>query len=138
MPELVITPAVGATKPKDIEPGPFCQTIRLMEGTKVIGEARWVTSTNADEGVAQVIYLWILPEYGRKGHGRRLMDTVASEARKFYASRGAKPRRLWLAVEQKQQVNARGFLMKFTFHHVGTVKELFKDEDLLIYMRTFD
>jgi hypothetical protein len=43
-----------------------------------------------------------------------------------------------MAVEQKRQVNGRSFLMQFGFNHVGTISQLLKREDLLIYMRTFD
>ena len=33
---------------------------------------------------------------------------------------------------------SRSFLMQFGLHHVGTIQELLKDEDLLMYMRTLD
>ena len=51
---------------------------------------------------------------------------VVEQARPFFKSRGAKLRRIWLAVEQKTQVIARSFLMKHNFHHTASVSELLK------------
>jgi hypothetical protein len=43
-----------------------------------------------------------------------------------------------MTIEQKGQVIARSFLMQFGFNHVGTIAEVLKGEDLLIYLRTFN
>ncbi len=131
--DLVLDPPFSA-KSAD----PFLQTIRLMDGDKVVGQARWISGVDSAEGVGQILELWVTPELRRKGHGRRLMDELTQQGLEHFKSRKNKLRRLWLAVDQKRQVIARSFLMKFTFHHVGTIGKLLRDEDALVYMRTFD
>jgi ribosomal protein S18 acetylase RimI-like enzyme len=110
----------------------------MMDGEELIAHARWQTSSDPAQGVAQLLELWVSPAHRRVGNGRKVMDAVVAQAMDHFRSRKSLLRRLWLAVEQKRQVNGRSFLMQFGFNHVGTVSELLKDEDLLIYMRTFN
>jgi GNAT superfamily N-acetyltransferase len=119
-------------------PDPFLQSIRLTDGETLIGQARWQTSFDPSQGVAQILDLTVMPAFRRKGNGRRLMEAITTQATEYFKWRKLRLRRLWLPVNQKSQVIARSFLMQFGFHHVGTVSELLKDEDLLMYMRTFD
>lgn len=135
--ELAIEPKVEPAKSSE-GAGVFAQCLELKEGERLIGRARWASSSDPSSGVAQVLELWVSPEYRRKGHGGRLMDELTGQARAYFKSRKALLRRVWMAVEQKQQVVARSFLMKFTFHHVGTIRELLLDEDMLVYMRTLN
>ena len=117
---------------------PFLQSIRYADGDTLIGQARWHTTCDPSEGVAEILYLTVAPPYRRKGNGRRLMEAVTSQASEYFKCRKSRLRRLWVPVNQKSQVLARSFLMQFGFNHVGTIKELLRDEDLLMYMRTFD
>ena len=133
MPQPECEPKVSA-KAAD----PFVQTIRLVEGAQVIGRARWITAVDPAEGIVQILELTVADSHRRAGHGRRLMEALTEQAREHFKLRNQKLRRIWLGVDQKGQVIARSFLMKFTFNHVGTVSHLLRDEDMLIYMRTFD
>jgi len=136
--DLVVEPQVTSVGKSESGAGVFAQIIELKEGERLIARARWASSTQAAAGVAQVLELWVSPEARRAGHGGRLMDEVTAQARAYFKSRKSSLRRVWMAVEQKEQVVARSFLMKFTFHHVGTIRELLLDEDMLVYMRTLN
>lgn len=116
----------------------FLQTIRLTAGEELVAQARWLVNTDPLHGVAQIIEFTVSPNHRRKGHGHFLMEALTSQATEYFALRKSRLRRVWLSLEQKRQVIARSFLMQFGFNHVGTVSELLKREDLLIYMRTFD
>ena len=118
--------------------GSFIQSVRLMDGEQVLAQARWQVSGEAAQGVAQLLELTVIESRRRQGHGRRVMDAVAGQAQEYFRSRKLPLRRLWVAIEQKRQVIGRSFLMQFGFNHVGTVGEMLKDEDLLVYMRTFN
>jgi GNAT superfamily N-acetyltransferase len=117
---------------------PFLQTIRLTSGDQVIGRARWISAAEPADGVVQILELTVADAHRRKGHGRQLMEALTEQCLEHFKLRNLKLRRIWLSLDQKRQVIARAFLMKFTFNHVGTVKELLKDQDMLIYMRAFD
>ncbi|MEM6561601.1 MAG: hypothetical protein AAF656_08365, partial [Planctomycetota bacterium] len=58
-----------------------------------------------------------------------------NEIRKFH---GRRLRRVWLQIRQKAHVNARALISGRGYQHVSTVKDLFLDEDGLVYVRTFD
>lgn len=122
----------------------FSQTIKFHEGGplgemgKFIGIARWAITAPAQDGVVQLVDLTISPAFRREGYARQLLDQVLTEARDYLRSRKSTLRRLWTAIAQKDQVIARSFLTGQGFHHISTVDNLFKDQDLLIYIRTFD
>lgn len=109
-----------------------------MDGEQLIAQARWQVSGEAAQGVAQLLELTVAEGRRRQGHGRRVMDAMTAQVREHFSSRKVTLRRVWVAIEQKQQVIGRSFLMQFGFNHVGTIGELLRDEDLLVYMRTFD
>src|SRR5213080_801498 len=136
MPDLVIDPPAPRKVAKSADS--FVQTIDLVEGAARIGRARWQCASDVSQGVVQILELTVAPRFRRQGHAHRLMEAITTQAGDYFKAGGARLRRLWIAIEQKEQVIARSFLMQFGFHHVGTVKELFKDQDLLVYMRTFD
>lgn len=134
MPTLRITPA---TSQKDSS-GAFQQLIELLEGDRPIAHARWMCAADASQGVVQILELTVPESHARRGNGHVLMNALTDQARAYFKLRKTKLRRVWMAIEQEGQVIGRSFLMKFGFHHVGTVHELLEDEDMLIYMRTFN
>ena len=136
MPDLAIDPPAPRKVAKSDDS--FVQTIDLMDGATRIGRARWQCVNGLAQGVVQILELTVAPRLRRQGHAHQLMEAITTQAGVYFKGGGARLRRLWIAIEQKEQVIARSFLMQFGFHHVGTVKELFKDQDLLVYMRTFD
>jgi GNAT superfamily N-acetyltransferase len=134
MPKLTYDPSVRAGATGET----FFQTLRLTAGDELIAQARWLVNTDPSHGAAQIVEFTVSPNHRRKGHGHFLMEALTTQATEFFALRKSRLRRVWLSLEQKRQVIARSFLMQFGFNHVGTVSELLKREDLLIYMRTFD
>jgi len=134
--ELICDPPLPVVRPKTTES--FLQTICLVDGDQLIGQARWLAGVEPGHGVVQILELTVSSARRRQGFGRRLMEAVEKQAVGYFRLRKIKLRRLWIAIEQKHQVVGRSFLMQFGFNHVGTISELLKDEDLLVYMRTFD
>jgi ribosomal protein S18 acetylase RimI-like enzyme len=134
MPDLLIDPPIPRAKSHD----PFLQTLTLTIGNEPIARARWLVSTAPAQGVVQLLDLTVHPDHRRQGHAHRLMEAVTQQAQTYFKTQKSRLRRIWTSIEQKNQILARSFLMQFGFNHVGTISELLKDEDLLIYMRTFD
>lgn len=134
MTTLTVQPPID-TAPRS---GPFIQALRLGPEDAPAAVAHWHAPANLSEGVAQLLDLSVSPVHRRQGHGGRLLREVIAQASAYYRSRRSKLRRLWLAVEQKQQVIARAFLTSHGFHHIATVKDVLTDEDLMIYSKSFD
>ncbi len=117
---------------------PFVQELILTDPSgKSIGYARWHAPEGTD-GIVQVLDIAIVPEHQRQGHGSVLMRRIYAEAKALFTTAGLKPRRIWLAVEQKRCVNARAFLSRHGFHHVSSIKNALLQQDVLIYLRSFD
>lgn len=117
---------------------PFVQEARLELGGKTVARGHWHSSGNCDDGVVQIIDVFVEPAHRRQGHGAQLLRRMLEEAEALHRARKRRLRRAWIAVEQKQQVIARAFLTAMGFHHVGTVKNLLREEDLLVYSKGFD
>ncbi|HYE19331.1 MAG TPA: GNAT family N-acetyltransferase [Tepidisphaeraceae bacterium] len=137
MPAFTCSPPIEAGVTPDAG-DVFVQTIELRDGDRLLARAKWSSNPDTAVGVAQLLELWVAPESRRQGNGRRLMEELTRQAVGYYKARKSRLRRVWAAIAQKRDVIARSFLMRYTFHHVGTVKELLRDEDMLVYMRTMD
>jgi ribosomal protein S18 acetylase RimI-like enzyme len=132
--ELTYEPPIPPKPPAD----GFLQTIRLSDGGRVVGVARWHVRPGSTDGVAQLLDLTVPTTRARHGHGRQLMHAVYAQVQAYFRARRIVPRRLWIAVEQKTQIIGRSFLTGLGFHHVATVSNLMKDQDALVYTRSFD
>ena len=133
MPRLTYDPAVHLNAGE-----PFLQTVHLFTDDKrPLGRARWHAGSPTD-GAAQILDLTILPEHRRQGHGRTLLRAVIAQITAYHKLHKSKPRRLWLAVPHKDLVIGRAFLTSEGFMHIVTVAQLFRGQDALIYIRTFD
>jgi GNAT superfamily N-acetyltransferase len=116
---------------------PFLQRIALLHGNDLLAHAAWHTTGHG--GVAQLVDLFVAPEHRRQGHASRLLNAVVEQARLFFRSRAAQTlRRVWVAVEQKDQVIARSFLTRHGFHHIATIPDVSRNQDLLVYVKSFD
>ncbi len=114
---------------------PFTQTVTLFQGDVPIATAVWNCSGSTD-GVVQLVSLRVEPAARRQRQASRLLEAVIKEARTYFQRRGLTLRQIWYGVEQKSQVAGRAFLMHNNFHHVGTVQNLLKGQDLLIYKKS--
>ncbi len=115
----------------EAEPG----TVRLLDDDRPLGRATWVV-TDAGEGLIQILEMTINPAEQRRGHGKRLLQGLYTQAR---VELGAQPlRRVWIATGNKIHVVARAFLTGEGYHHVGSNSGIYRDQDLLIYVKSFD
>ncbi len=124
--------------PRQADACPFLQSLTLADGPARIALARWHATSSAAEGVVQLLDLYVEPPHQRRGHGARLLREVIEQATAYFMLHGTKLRRVWAAVEQKKHVNARAFLTAHGFHHITTMGDLYRAQDLLIYTRAFD
>jgi ribosomal protein S18 acetylase RimI-like enzyme len=109
--------------------------VRLMDDDHVLGRATWVV-TDAGEGLIQILSITIDPAHQRRGHGKRLLHGLYDHARAELA--GPPLRRAWIATANKSHVIARAFLTGEGFHHVGSNGGIYRDQDVLIYVKSFD
>ena len=114
------------------------QRIELRDAQgQLIGAAAWHLNC-VDEGVVQLVELTIDPKLRRQGHAGALLNETIAQARSVCRMKRVPLRRVWVALEQKTQVLARAFLTKHGFHHTSSVTDLLRDQDLLVYVRSFD
>jgi len=117
---------------------PFTQVITLHDtGGQPIGTLHWFAPASND-GVVQITHVLIDPLHQRQGHGSTLIRAAYAQAYQLFASHSIKPRRVWVTVEQKRQVIGRAFFSRHGFHHVSTIKNIYHDQDALIYQRAMD
>jgi ribosomal protein S18 acetylase RimI-like enzyme len=129
----ICNPSLPTTKTADV----FVQTIQLLDGDRQLGRAIW-TGTHPQDGVVQIVELWIDPAVRRRGHGRQLFRELISQARQFHQPHKQILRRLWVGVAHKSQVVGRAFLTSEGFHHISTTGGVFQDQDQLIYVKSLD
>jgi N-acetylglutamate synthase-like GNAT family acetyltransferase len=116
----------------------FLQRIELRDAQgQLIGAAAWHLNS-VDEGVVQLVELTIDPKRRRQGHAGALLNETTAQARSVCRMKRVPLRRVWVALEQKTQVLARSFLTRHGFHHTSSVTDLLRDQDLLVYVRSFD
>ncbi len=134
-------PATRSTRLKYSVPAsgalPFTQQVLLYQDGHPIAQARW-HATDSSDGIIQILDFVVEPAHQRQGHGSTLLRAVYDQAGLLYTSLGQRPRRAWITVEQKRHVTARAFLSRHGFHHVSTIKNLYVDQDAMIYQRAFD
>ena len=116
----------------------FIQTVRVSDNSKTMGHAKWHVAGDAKSGVVQLLELEIAATFRRAGHGQRLLETTLEQIRLFFRSRKIPPRRVWMNVNQKDQVIGRALLTELGFHHMATIPSLLKDQDALIYVLSLD
>jgi GNAT superfamily N-acetyltransferase len=131
MPTFEAQPPTAAAPPA----GPFCQSLRLLDGQTEIGRALWFT---ADGSVVQILSLEVAPKHRRSGAGGLLYEELIRNARQLARQRRTPLRRVWIVTEQKSQIIGRAFLTKHGFHHTTTINSLLKGQDALVYQKAYD
>lgn len=131
-------PPLAKSSPAGTPTVAFSQSITMIDGEQTLGVARWHSPADAQAGLVQVLDLTVAPSHQRKGNARRLLDTVIEQSRELHRRRKAKLRRVWIAVEQKSQVIGRAFLTGRGFHHVSTASGLYRDQDLMVFVKSLD
>ena len=115
----------------DVEPG----LVRLTADGHLIGRATWVV-TEPGEGLVQLLSITIDPAHQRRGYGRRLLHGLYDAARGQLE--GVPLRRVWVCAGNKAHVIARAFFTGEGYHHVGSNSGVWRDQDLLVYVKSFD
>ncbi|MEM8874509.1 MAG: GNAT family N-acetyltransferase [Planctomycetota bacterium] len=113
--------------------GPFTQELRIADGKRTIGSVRW--HTVGSDGVAQLLDLFVREPDRRQGHAKSLLTAAEKQIGKYH---GRSLRRIWCQVRQQSQVKARALISGRGYQHVSTAKDLFENEDGLVYVKTFD
>jgi GNAT superfamily N-acetyltransferase len=109
--------------------------VTLSDDDRPLGRARYLV-TDAGEGLIQLLSIDVEPDVQRRGYGRRLLHGVYEAAR---AQLGTTPlRRVWVSAGNKVHVVARAFFTGEGYHHVGSNGGIYRDQDLLIYVKSFD
>lgn len=111
---------------------PLVQTIELLEAGQVIASATWFTT--GTDGLIQLLSVEVAPDHRRRGVGSRLFDVLKKEANLFFRARGGSLRRVTASAEQKTHIIARAWLTHMGFHHVQTLTNTLKDQDVLVYL----
>jgi len=136
-PHKVVSP-VAALVPDDAGGTlPMVQKLTLTLDGKTIAHARWHAPAS-DDGVFQILDLFVDPLYQRQGHGSRLLRSVYDHATETFRKLGIRPRRVWVSIEQKRHVIARAFFSKHGYQHVATIAKQYVNQDAMIYERSFD
>ncbi len=133
MPDIRFDPPLPSTW----EDHPFVQRVELHENDRVIATAQWHAPAGND-GVVQLLDLSVEPSHRRQGLAGLILTAATKQIVALGKLRKTPVRRIWINVEQKTQIQARAFLTKHSYHHVATVKELLKQQDALVYMRSLD
>jgi len=115
----------------------FLQTLTLGTSSDPLAVATWYTTGHPD-GVFQIVDFWVAPPGRRRGVGSQLLKAVVVRVNEYAASQKIRPRRLWTAVEQKDQIVSRAFLTTHGFHHTASHGELYKNQELLLYSKAMD
>jgi ribosomal protein S18 acetylase RimI-like enzyme len=137
MPDTII-PTLKLSMPIPARPVlPFVQTLSLTDNRRSIGSVTWYAPAT-DDGVVQILNIQIDPLHQRQGHGSTLIRAAYEQAHRLFAAIEIKPRRVWVAVEQKNHVNARAFLSRHGYQHVSSIKNVYRKQESLIYLRAFD
>jgi ribosomal protein S18 acetylase RimI-like enzyme len=122
-----LNPPVGATTTL-----PVFQKIELLEAGIVIASATWFTT--GTDGLIQLLSVEVDSDYRRRGVGSRLFAVLLKEANLFFRSRGGRLRRVTACAEQKSHIIARAWLTHLGFHHVQTLTNTLKNQDVLVYL----
>jgi len=114
------------------------QTVRLCAGRDTLGTAIWHCPPDDTDGIVQLIDFRVIRSQGRRGHGKRLLTAVIEQCLQYHRLRERPLRRIWMPLHHKRHVIARAFFLSQGFTHTVTLKDLAIDQELLVYVRTFD
>ncbi len=130
----ITTDPVIPARPDD---RPFVQTVRLTDAGKPIAYGYWHASPTR-LGAIQIIDVYVEKPHRRKGMGRHLLEAILEQAVEYHRRQRRTLRQIWFPVAQKREIGARAFLAEHNFHHVATITEMLRDEDILIFKRSLD
>jgi GNAT superfamily N-acetyltransferase len=83
----------------------------------------------------QILHIEVVPERRRSGLGSQLLTAAIADAATLLGK--TKLRRVHTATAHKSHLHFRAFLTRHGFHHTATTTGLLKDEDLLVYIKSY-
>lgn len=130
----ISTDPVIPNKPDD---RPFVQTVRLTDGDTPIAHGYWHASPTR-LGAIQIVDLYVEKSHRRRKMGGHLLRAILEQAGEYHRRQRRTLRQIWFPIAQKKEIVARAFLAEHNFHHVATISEMLRDEDILVFKRSLD
>jgi len=107
------------------------------EDGKIIGLVTWLMHGLPKHGLFELDRICILSDARGKGVGRKLVDKLILDARKWYDKEGESIRKLYLLTHEDNK-NAHIFYEKVGFVHDATLKDhYYKNQDERVYVMFF-
>ena len=111
--------------------------IVAIENGKIIGLVTWLMHGLPKHGLFELDRICILSDARGKGVGRKLVDKLILDARKWYDKEGESIRKLYLLTHEDNK-NAHIFYEKVGFVHDATLKDhYYKNQDERVYVMFF-
>ena len=107
------------------------------EDGKIIGLVTWLMHGLPKHGLFELDRICILSDARGKGVGRKLVDKLILDAKKWYDKEGESIRKLYLLTHEDNK-NAHIFYEKVGFVHDATLKDhYYKNQDERVYVMFF-
>jgi [ribosomal protein S18]-alanine N-acetyltransferase len=107
--------------------------IIAVEDDRIIGLTTWLMHGLPKHGLAELDRIAVLPAVRGKGVSKELFDALIADAKKFYASKGKKFRKLYLLTHASNE-RAHKFYEKLGMRHETTLqKHYYDNEDEWVY-----
>ena len=107
------------------------------EDGKIIGLVTWLMHGLPKHGLFELDRICILSDARGKGVGRKLVDKLILDARKWYDKEGESIRKLYLLTHEDNK-NAHVFYEKVGFVHDATLKDhYYKNQNERVYVIFF-
>tara|TARA_B100001996_G_scaffold77966_1_gene57540 strand:- start:2409 stop:2891 length:483 start_codon:yes stop_codon:yes gene_type:complete len=107
------------------------------EDGKIIGLVTWLMHGLPKHGLFELDRICILSDARGKGIGRKLVDKLILDARKWYDKEGESIRKLYLLTHEDNK-NAHVFYEKVGFVHDATLKDhYYKNQNERVYVIFF-
>ena len=107
------------------------------EDGKIIGLVTWLMHGLSKHGLFELDRICILSDARGKGVGRKLVDKLIMDAKKWYDKEGESIRKLYLLTHEDNK-NAHIFYEKVGFVHDATLKDhYYKNQDERVYVIFF-
>ena len=107
------------------------------EDGKIIGLVTWLMHGLPKHGLFELDRICILSDARGKGVGRKLVDKLILDAKKWYDKEGESIRKLYLLTHEDNK-NAHIFYEKVGFVHDATLKDhYYKNQDERVYVIFF-
>ena len=107
--------------------------IVATENNKILGLVTWLVHGLPKHGLFELDRICILGSSRGKGIGKKLVNALIDDARKWYLKKNEQARKLYLLTHESN-TNAHLFYEQVGFRHETTLKDhYYKDQDERVY-----